>query len=246
MFHINDKASRNILVSCDHGLMCVNRFDYNANRVGHGSALLDHGNVCTQEAHVCIDAIKHIEKPVIFDVGANIGAFTNWLARFFKSGTVHCFEPQRAVFQLLCANLAINNLHNVYTHNIALGEINSKIKILEPNYDIPADFGTFSLVNNTIENKTTSLIIDMYTIDAFLDAYEITKLDLLKIDVEGMDLSVLRGAEKSIRKYKPVIFVEYFDNNTNIRDDIEKFLSIYSYDISIVGSNILATSRTLS
>lgn len=240
MFHISDKVSRNILVSCDHGLMCVNRFDYNINQVGQGSALLQHGNVCTQEANICIDAIKHIEKPVIFDVGANIGAFTNWLARFYKQGTLYSIEPQRLVFQLLCSNLAINNIHNVHAHNIALGEVNSRIKILEPDYDIPADFGTFSLIKNTIENKTTELIIDMYTLDTFITIHEISKIDLLKIDVEGMDLAVLRGAESSIQKYKPVIFVEFFDNNSNIFNDIEKFLSRFDYKIETIGNNIIA------
>ena len=223
--------------------MCINRFDYNVNQVGHGSALLQHGNVCTQEANSCINAIKHIENPVVFDIGANIGAFTNWLARFFKTGTIYSFEPQRLVFQLLCANLAINNLHNVHAHNIALGEINTRIKILEPNYNIPADFGTFSLIKNTIENKTTELIVDMLTVDTFFTSNEINRIDLIKIDVEGMDLAVLRGAEKTIKKYLPVIFVEYFDNNINMFREIEEFLSQFHYKIETIDNNILAVQE---
>ena len=50
MFQINDKKHRNVLVSCDHGLMCINRFDSNIYGVGHGQAILDHGNISTVEA----------------------------------------------------------------------------------------------------------------------------------------------------------------------------------------------------
>jgi FkbM family methyltransferase len=240
MFQINDKISRNILVSSDHGLMCVNRFDYDANNVGSGQSILQHGNSCTIEASACIETIKNVESPVIFDIGANIGTFTTWVARYFNNGKIYCFEPQRLVFQILCANLAINNLHNAYTYNIALGDTNSRIKILEPDYNIPADFGTFSLVKNTILNKNAELIIDMYTLDDFAKMYEIQKVDFIKIDTEGMDLSVLRGSVNLIKEYRPSILIEFFDNNDNIQIEIENFLSTYGYKFRYLNNNILA------
>lgn len=243
MFHITDKILRNILVSCDHGLMCVNRFDFNKNNVGSGQVLLDHGNSCTAEAYECIEKIKNKTNPVIFDVGANIGTFTTWLSKYFTKGKIYAFEPQRLVFQMLCANLAINNLFNVYAYNIALGSVNQKIKVLEPNYNVPNDFGTFSLVNDTIPDKSIEMIIDICTIDSFANQHEITNIDLIKIDTEGMDLAVLHGAINTIKKFNPVIFVEFFDNNVNNQNEIQKFLNNFDYKFKYINNNILAYSK---
>ena len=74
-----------------------------------------------------LEKIKNYFEPKsILDIGANIGTFTTWLSKAFPNGKIYSFEPQRAVFQMLSGNVAINNLYNVYTHNIALGEENYK------------------------------------------------------------------------------------------------------------------------
>lgn len=241
MFQLSDKQSRNVLVACDHGLLVVNRFDTNDKRVGHGQIILDHGNICTVEASSCLRAIASRYEPVVFDIGSNIGAFTSWMARTRPESKVYAFEPQRIVFYLLCANMAINNLHNVYCYNMAFGDSDSKIKFIEPNYDSPADFGTFSLVNDTINAKSESLIIDMYKLDSFVKEYQIEKIDLIKIDVEGMDLKVLHGAKNSIKKHRPVIFVEYCNEYGSIHEQIKSFLDEYNYQYSFIERNILAT-----
>ena len=239
MFNISDKIRRNVLVSSDLGPMIVNRFDYNKNKVGQGQSLLDHGNICTVEASICINVLKNKKNPVIFDVGSNIGAFTIWLAKYFNEGKVYSFEPQRLIFQMLCGNIAINNIFNVYAYNLAFGKDNCRIEILEPNYNIPNDFGTFSLVNNTINDKSEKIIIDLYTIDNFVTENKIEKVDLIKIDAEGMDLQVLNGAIETIKNSKPVIFVEFFDNNKSIQTEIESFLQELNYSKEIIENNIL-------
>jgi FkbM family methyltransferase len=239
MFNIGDKIRRNILVSSDPGIMIVNRFDYNQNNVGQGQSILDHGNICTVEANTCINAIANKKNPVIFDIGANIGAFTIWLAKYFNEGKIYSFEPQRLVFQMLCGNIAINNIFNVYAYNLAFSKDNCRIEIQEPNYNIPNDFGTFSLVNNTINDKSEKIILDLYTIDNFVIGQQIENIDLIKIDAEGMDLQILHGAIETIKKYKPVIFVEFFDNNKSIQNELETFLKDLNYSKEILGNNIL-------
>jgi len=227
-------------LSCDHGLMIVNRFDCNNEQVGHGQWLLDHGNTSTIEAANCYNAIKEFSEPIIFDVGANIGTFTTWMARAFPNGKIYSFEPQRAVFQMLSGNAAINNLYNVYTHNIGLGKENTKVEFDEPNYFQKNDFGTFSLVENIITEKTKNkIVVQIQTLDWFLEYYKVPKVHLLKIDVEGMDLDVLTGGYNTIKKHLPVIFIEHCDNRKTIIDPIKEFLDQFDYGYQIIGNNVL-------
>lgn len=240
IFNIGDKVHRNVLLSCDHGLMIVNRFDCNHEQVGHGQWLLDHGNTSTIEAANCYNAIKDVTEPVIFDIGANIGTFTTWMARAFPNGKIHSFEPQRAVFQMLSGNAAINNLYNVYTYNMGLGRENKKVEFQEPNYFQKNDFGTFSLVEDIITDKTENkIVVQINTLDWFVEYYNIPKIHLLKIDVEGMDLDVLVGGRNTIIKNLPVIFIEHCDNRKTIIEDIKTFLGEFEYGYETIGNNLL-------
>lgn len=240
VFNIGDKIHRNVLLSCDHGLMIVNRFDCNHEQVGHGQWLLDHGNTSTIEAYNCYKSIKEFSEPVIFDIGANIGTFTTWMAKAFPNGKIYSFEPQRQVFQMLSGNAAINNLYNVYTYNIGLGKENTKIEFEEPNYFEKNDYGTFSLVENVIKQTTNNkIVVQINTLDWFVEYYNIPKIHLLKIDVEGMDLDVLIGATKTIKKHFPVLFIEHSDNRKSIIEDIKKFLNTFDYGYETIGNNLL-------
>lgn len=250
IFNIGDKVHRNVLLSCDHGLMIVNRFDCNHDQVGHGQWLLDHGNVSTVEAASCFNALSGIDNPIVFDVGANIGTFTTWIARAFPNGQVHSFEPQRAVFQMLSGNAAINNLYNVYTYNMALSNTNGSIEFNEPNYFVNNDYGTFSLVDKVIENTNNKLTVPVHTLDWFINFYKIPYVSLLKIDVEGMDIDVLAGAVQTINKDHPVIFIEHSDNRKSVLDNITTFLDRFNYTYEVIGNNVLAkhesTTRNIS
>jgi FkbM family methyltransferase len=224
--------------------MIVNRFDCNQEQVGHGQWLLDHGNTSTIEAYNCYNAIKDLSEPVVIDIGANIGTFTTWMAKAFPKGKIHSFEPQRAVFQMLSGNAAINNLYNVYTYNMGLGKENTMVEFEEPNYFEKNDFGTFSLVQDIITEKTNNkIVVQINTLDWFVECYKIPKVHLLKVDVEGMDLDVLIGGSKTIKKHLPIIFIEHCDNRKTILDDIKEFLNQYEYNYEIIGNNVLCTPQ---
>jgi FkbM family methyltransferase len=239
-FIINDKKNRNVLVSCDHGLMLLNRFDCNEIQGGQGQWLLDHGNVSTLEANCCINELLNIEEPVIFDVGANIGTFTTWMAKYFTKGKVYSFEPQRSVFQLLTSNIALNNLYNGYTYNFAIGKEKKILEFQEPDYFSNVDYGIFSLVEKKIPTTEEKISVIQYDLDSFVIDFKIEKVNLIKIDVEGMDLDVLNGAENTIKKFRPVIFVEHCDTRKTIANEIEDFFKNKNYALSIIENNILA------
>jgi len=240
-FNIQNKVYRNVLLSCDHGLMIINRFDSNHEGVGHGQWLLDHGNTTTVEAWHCCNALDGINSPIIFDVGANIGTFTTWMSKKFPLGKVYAFEPQRPVFQQLAGNVAINNLYNVYTYNFGLGAVDEYVKFNEPNYFLNHDFGTFTLKQSgSVQRTSDTIVVEIKTVDSFMNTYQIPRLDLLKIDVEGMDIDVLKGAHNTIKKYLPKIFIEHCDNVVSVKDSIISLLDPYGYEFEVIGNNILA------
>jgi FkbM family methyltransferase len=147
------------------------------------------------------DIFRQVLSPgdVVVEVGANIGTHTVGLAQAVgDSGAVIAFEPQRFVFQLLCANIALNGLLNVHTRFCALGASSGTINV--PMFD-------FSAVNNV-----GGLIIggdsgEQVALEA-LDGMGFQRIKLLKIDVEGMEADVLAGAAQTIRNCQPVIYIE--------------------------------------
>lgn len=131
---------------------------------------------------------------VVVDAGANIGALTVPLARM--AGLVHAFEPQRHIFHMLCGNVALNSLDNVRCYNLGLGERDEVVDVVVLDPSIENNLGAFNL-----DAPGTKL-----------DRVRVVPLDipcnLLKIDVEGYETHVLRGAEPMIRECEPMIYVE--------------------------------------
>jgi len=238
---ITDRQLRNVLVNTDHGLMIINRFD-NREMVGHGQWLLDHGNCNTVEAHVCLSNVDN-PNPIIFDIGANIGTFTTWFAKTFVNGQVYSFEPQPQVFNMLCGNVAINNYYNVRVFNYGLGSKNDKFYLYEPDYFSSDDFGTFSLINTKLNVSNKKIVIEVKTLDWFVEFYQIPYIDLLKIDAEGMDLDILKGGIETIKKFSPNIFIEHNDNIRSIFNDIATFLLPFGYYFEEYQNNILCRKK---
>jgi FkbM family methyltransferase len=117
---------------------------------------------------------------------------------------------------------------------------NTKIEFEEPNYFQKNDFGTFSLVENIITQKTTNkIVVQINTLDWFLEYYNIPKVHLLKIDAEGMDIDVLVGASKTIQKHFPIIFVEHSDNRKSVLNELKQFLDQFEYSYNVIGNNLL-------
>jgi FkbM family methyltransferase len=239
-FRITDKIRKNILVSTDQGMFIVNRFDKNKNNDGQGIWLLDHGNVSTVEAQLTFNLLNTLQ-PIVIDVGANIGTYTSWVAMNYPQGTIYSLEPQRLVFQMLCGNLAINNFENVFAYNLALGNEDRYIEISEPDYSIADNFGSYSLLSNFNNLSGKKSKVEMLKLDTFVNRFNIPKLDLLKIDCEGMDFTVLLGAEQTIKNFMPCIIVEYFNDVLNQKKEILDFLNNFNYNIKEFQHNIIAT-----
>lgn len=138
------------------------------------------------------------EGHTVIDVGANIGAFTIPLAR--QARRVVAIEPQRLIFQMLCANVALNGLCNVQAMHAAAGNVAGEaalVPVLDPAHG--HNFGGLSIEGRTSGEKVSTVVLDDLDLDA---------CHLVKIDVEGMERQVIQGASRLIREHRPALYVE--------------------------------------
>lgn len=171
---------------------------YNTLDMYVGKSLKEYGEYSQEEINL-FEMIVHTGDCVV-EVGANIGSHTIHLAQMVgENGVVWAFEPQRLVFQILAGNMAINSLNNVHCEQKCVSDTPGKVKV--PVLDV-------SKVNNwgglSLENTREGEPVDVIT----LDSLGLLRCDFLKIDVEGMELQVLKGGKIMIDTFRPVIYAE--------------------------------------
>jgi len=170
---------------------------------------------------------------VVVDAGANVGMVTIPLAQAIanRKGVVHAFEAQRMIAYALSGAVALNDLENVFVYNKALGSSCRTLSIETPDYAKIQDFGMYSLTEKHSQPTTQ---IEQVTIDSL----NLPQLDFLKIDVEGMDIEVLKGAQQSLKAHQPWCWVEYWKLEIS---DIKQQFSSLDYDFYMMDKlNLLA------
>ena len=191
-------APFNRVADCRHGRMI-----YNANDIIIGRSLEVYGEFSEGE----VEVFRHFVRPgdIVLEVGANIGSHTLPLSKLVgEKGSVFAFEPQRLIFQTLCGNVALNSLSNVWTLQGVVGTGEGEVRVPEVNPRAPANFGGLEL---------GGMLTGMQTPVIALDEIPVSRCRLIKIDVEGMELDVVRGAEGLIQRFRPILYLE------NDRDD---------------------------
>lgn len=148
------------------------------------------------------ELLAQIAKPgmTIVEVGANIGAFTVPLARRCAPGVFYAFEPQQRVFQALCANLANNGVENVVASLEACGDQPGHAVVPPIDYAVSRNPGGVALVEDGSPGRRVPVIT--------LDSLELPQCGLLKVDAEGFEPRVIRGATDLIRRCRPILYVE--------------------------------------
>ena len=180
------------------------------------------------------------EVRVFFDVGANVGQTSLRAATVFPNAAIHAFEPHPGTFRHLLAQTGSNE--RIRPNNLALGESDGEVDF----YDF-GDSKINSMIANSpyvqkFEKKATKIKVACTTIAQFCDRNELPGIDVLKIDTEGFDLSVLKGAKPLLeaRKVK-FIWVEFnslsnADGRPGSLAAIADFLE--PYDVKFVASYI--------
>ena len=145
----------------------------------------------------------------VVEVGANIGAHTVPMARLCAPGTLHAFEPQQLVYQLLCANLVVNDIDNVLAYSEACGAgetIGAMRRLTDSDATNPGSESVRPL--EEIETDPALKARSHRVRITPLDHLYLDRCDLLKIDVEGMEADVISGARETITRCRPIIYTE--------------------------------------
>ena len=143
---------------------------------------------------------------IVCDVGANIGAHSLAFSKMAKH--VYAFEPVPLLYQALCGMIALNELRNVSAYNIGIGERETSMSYMDIEREEYNNWGGASLLpfDGTHEIQIVPLEVPCH---------------FLKVDVEGMELEVLKGAEKMIQQCRPILYVE--------ADRQDKFKALHAY-----------------
>jgi len=157
------------------------------------------------EAEVTLFARLIRPGDTIVEAGFNIGIHTLALARMVgATGVVYAFEPIACNNQSLNANIIANDIINVRSYQMALGESNAIISFPAAWADHQNNFGSFSLQTIRISPTTPTISCAMISIDCLA----LPRVDVIKIDVEGGERAVLIGAITSIFKSRPALLVK--------------------------------------
>jgi FkbM family methyltransferase len=165
----------------------------------------------------------------IVDIGANIGQTSLWIAQYLieVEAEILAFEPYPSTFIKLQSNINLNDFNNIKVFNLALGNSNSEIDMVE---DYESNSGGYKILSESDidSNKKKKTTVKQVKLDQFKD--QLKKVNLIKIDVEGYEFEVLSGANELIRKHKPYLFIELSDANLRLQNSsAENLLSlIYS------------------
>lgn len=171
------------------------------------------------------------ENPVVLDIGANDGVFS-LIAAINQHIRCFAFEPAPSTYEILRRNVALNNLEDrVKTFQLALADKKGTAVLKVPS---SGDEDGFACLGNPLRfNDWVEFEVPVSTVDDFVRDHGIENVDLIKIDTEGCELFVLKGAERVIRKYRPGIFCECQDINTAQfgyrANEIVKLLSSWGY-----------------
>ena len=187
-----------------------------------GGALITYGEF----SHLEMDTFsKYVGRDTyVLEIGANIGAHTVGLASMCKF--LDAVEPQPQIFQNLVTNVFLNSLQNVGLHNIGIGMEQSFMFVPQTDYNAEGNFGGISLVNTP--DEPVCAMVDILPMDSFRDS-KYGKDVFVKIDVEGMELEVLKSGTKFIKNHRPVMYIE--NDRPEKSKDLIQFLRDMSYDL---------------
>jgi FkbM family methyltransferase len=177
----------------------------------------------------------------VFDIGANVGYYTLLVAAALEGrGEVHAFEPCPRVFQWLARNAQLNGLSCVFLNQAALSDVDGHQRLF-----LPADFaGTNASLMENFTAQDGFVMTPTLRFDSYCRTKVTQPVDLIKIDAEGAELSVLYGAGDLIDQWLPDLICEVLEP---FEKDLDKFFASRPYrKFLITDTGLQETERILA
>jgi FkbM family methyltransferase len=182
------------------------------------------------------------------DCGANVGIHTiEWSVLMTDWGSILAIEAQERLYYALAGNIALNNCFNVRAVHAAVARTDGIMSIPTLNYHEPARYGSLELKQRNITENIGQAInyneSNMARVRALrLDSLNAARVDLIKIDIEGMEIEALEGAHQLLSRHHPLLIVEIIKSDHN---RIFSFLTELGYRVGQLGRlDILAVHHS--
>ena len=176
---------------------------------------------------------------VVIDGGTNIGFFTIPVGRETKSRgfKIIGFEAQKLIYYAVAGGIALNGLDNCIVYNLGLSDKAGQAELPNVNYSANFDFGTVSIRDRNVATPTNYL--DDKTIRTIaIDDMNLPRVDFIKLDIEGHEPQAIRGGIHTIKKFRPLLWIEYFLVGAQKIQDC--FAGVDGYEFQIMdGQNML-------
>ena len=175
------------------------------------------------------------DNDVFVDVGAHIGLYTCYAARMLKRGKVIAIEPHPEDFNFLLLNIKLNKLRNVIALNLAAWKEDTELLLY-----VADNSGGHTLKSTTARRRVC--VVRGRRFDDVICELGISKVSLVKIDVEGAEVEVLEGLRNTLKIHRPKLIVEVWRDNA---DAVRRFLEDLNYSIQKVPGSISKDSYYL-
>lgn len=187
------------------------------------------------------DAIRHLVRPgmTVWDVGTERGWFSLLMASCVgKTGRVDCFEAFPANVARLRGNLALNEFPQVRVHGAAVSDRAGVLRFEPPSDAVTNNQAYLSDCSGvgylTQTASATAIEVPAITLDEIAERERISALDFVKMDIEGAETAALRGGSSTLRRFKPILAIEY--NRATLRrggsslEELDATLAELGYD----------------
>jgi len=171
------------------------------------------------------DSIIRNAKFPILDVGAHLGFFSLYCSCLNSDALVYALEPEKNNYRRLVKHLKINKCNNVQSFNLALAT-NSLIRELVVSTDSHNNY----LKTNELKNKLTIQDTETASLSDFCENNDITKISLIKMDIEGAEFEIFRNWDKALEKVQTII-MEYHDNAENNHAELVSILEKNNFTV---------------
>ena len=168
---------------------------------------------------------------IVIDVGAHIGLFSLYASQFCSKGTIYSFEPIKENYELLLANVQLNNLQQVHIFNLAVSKYNIPIKLY-----INDDDAGHSIFSQSSQN----IMVDSISLQKIFDDNKIEHCNFLKLDCEGAEYEIIKNLPLAYFEKIDKMIIEYHmaDSHPELLSELCEILSNHSFEIEINSSSL--------